>query len=80
MALDGGADGLAVLRRAAGGAAGWLAPGGALLGETSERQAASRVAEMSAGGLAARNVHEDDESGERHSDHRRWPPAIPQAA
>ncbi len=62
MALDGGADGLAVLRRAAAGAAGWLAPGGALLVETSERQAASMVAAMTAGGLAA-DVHTDDEWG-----------------
>ena len=62
MALDGGADGLAILRRAADGAVGWLAPGGALLVETSERQAASMVAAMTAAGLAAQ-VHEDDESG-----------------
>src|SRR6185437_14569866 len=38
MALDGGADGLAILRRAAAGAVGWLAPGGVLLVETSEQQ------------------------------------------
>jgi release factor glutamine methyltransferase len=62
MALDGGADGLAVLRRVAAGAGAWLAPGGVLLVETSERQAASMAAAMAAGGLAGR-VHEDDESG-----------------
>jgi release factor glutamine methyltransferase len=62
MALDGGADGLAILRRAAAGAAEWLAPGGVLLVETSERQAASMAALMTAAGLAAQ-VHEDDESG-----------------
>jgi release factor glutamine methyltransferase len=39
VALDGGADGLDVLRRAAAGAPLWLAPGGHLLIETSERQA-----------------------------------------
>ena len=39
MALDGGADGLAILRRAASDAGAWLAPGGVLLVETSERQA-----------------------------------------
>ena len=39
VALDGGLDGLAILRRAASGAPGWLAPGGVLLVETSDRQA-----------------------------------------
>jgi release factor glutamine methyltransferase len=62
LALDGGADGLAVLHRAAAGAPGWLAPGGVLLVETSERQAPSMAAAMSAAGLAAR-VHDDDEYG-----------------
>ncbi len=62
MALDGGPDGLAVLRRAAAGAPAWLAPGGVLLVETSERQAAAMAAVMTAAGLAAK-VHEDDESG-----------------
>ena len=62
MALDGGADGLAILRRAAAGAGGWLAPGGVLLVETGERQAAAMTAVMSAAGLAAQ-VHEDEESG-----------------
>lgn len=37
-ALDGGADGLDVLRRVAAEAAEWLAPGGHLLTEASERQ------------------------------------------
>ena len=62
MALDGGADGLVILRRVAAGAVAWLAPGGVLLVETSERQAASMAAVMTAAGLAAR-VHEDDDSG-----------------
>ena len=39
VALDGGADGLDVLRRVAAAAPRWLAPGGHLLIETSERQA-----------------------------------------
>jgi release factor glutamine methyltransferase len=39
VALDGGADGLDVLRRVAAAAPQWLAPGGCLLSETSERQA-----------------------------------------
>ena len=62
MALDGGADGLAILRRAAAGAGAWLAPGGVLLVETSERQATAMADVMAAAGLAAQ-VHEDDESG-----------------
>jgi len=62
LALDGGADGLAVLRRAAAGAPDWLAPGGLLLVETSERQAPAMAAEMAEAGLIGR-VHQDDESG-----------------
>jgi release factor glutamine methyltransferase len=62
VALDGGVDGLAVLRRVAAAAAPWLAPGGVLLVETSERQAPAMAAAMTAGGLVQR-VHEDDESG-----------------
>lgn len=57
VALDGGEDGLAVLRRAASGAPGWLAPGGHLLVETSERQAGAMAAVMAAAGLKSR-VHE----------------------
>ncbi|TVY07817.1 putative protein N(5)-glutamine methyltransferase [Paenibacillus cremeus] len=45
LALDGGADGLDVHRRIAAQAPEWLAPGGRLLVETSERQA-WRAAEM----------------------------------
>lgn len=57
VALDGGEDGLAVLRRAASGAPGWLAPGGHLLVETSERQAGPMAGVMAAAGLKSR-VHE----------------------
>ncbi|MFS4095504.1 putative protein N(5)-glutamine methyltransferase, partial [Streptomyces sp. AF1A] len=53
-ALDGGADGLDVLRRVAAGAAQWLAPGGCLLSETSERQAPAAVEAFTRAGLATR--------------------------
>ncbi|GGQ13867.1 putative protein N(5)-glutamine methyltransferase [Streptomyces roseolilacinus] len=61
VALDGGADGLDVLRRVAARAEHWLAPGGSLLFETSGAQApaAVRIAEGS-GGLAARTATCDD--------------------
>jgi release factor glutamine methyltransferase len=62
MALDGGADGLAVLRRVCAHAPQWLAPGGTLLVETSERQAAAMREAMTAAGLRAQ-VHDDDELG-----------------
>jgi release factor glutamine methyltransferase len=52
-ALDGGAEGLDVQARVAAGAPGWLAPGGALLIETSERQAPGTVALMASAGLTA---------------------------
>jgi release factor glutamine methyltransferase len=42
-ALDGGADGLDLMRRVAAGAPAWLRPGGHLLTETSEAQAAQAV-------------------------------------
>ena len=54
VALDGGADGLDVLRRVAAGALGWLAPGGHLLVETSERQVEAAVAAFDAAGLVTR--------------------------
>ena len=56
VALDGGADGLDVLRRVAAGAPSWLAPGGHLLVETSERQA-PLAAEAVGGGLIPRVAH-----------------------
>ncbi len=61
-ALDGGPDGLTVLRAVAAGAPGWLAPGGRLLVETSESQAPLMAQAMSAAGLAAA-THSSDESG-----------------
>lgn len=51
VALDGGADGLDVLRRVTGEATAWLAPGGSLLFETSERQAPTATAIVAAAGL-----------------------------
>ncbi|KAF2781778.1 N5-glutamine S-adenosyl-L-methionine-dependent methyltransferase [Streptomyces sp. KO7888] len=54
VALDGGSDGLDVLRRVAAAAPGWLAPGGCLLVETSERQAAAAVDAFTRAGLTPR--------------------------
>jgi release factor glutamine methyltransferase len=53
-ALDGGPDGLNVLRRVAAAAPGWLAPGGYLLIETSDRQAPRAAAAFAGSGLTAR--------------------------
>lgn len=53
VALDGGADGLDVQRRVIAGAAEWLAPGGRVLVESSDRQAPVSAALMEAAGLAA---------------------------
>lgn len=52
-ALDGGVDGLDVQRRVAAGAPRWLAPGGHLLMETSERQAPETVEIVARSGIAA---------------------------
>jgi len=59
LALDGGADGLDVQRRVIAGAPEWLAPGGVLLVETSERQAPTTVALMREAGLVAGSVHDE---------------------
>jgi release factor glutamine methyltransferase len=55
-ALDGGPDGLAVFRRVAAVAPGWLAPGAALLTEVSDRQVNAAAAAAAAAGLAPRIV------------------------
>jgi release factor glutamine methyltransferase len=60
VALDGGADGLDVVRRVTAGAASWLAPGGHLLVETSERQAPHAVEAVTLGGLTARVTSSGD--------------------
>jgi len=62
VALDGGPDGLDVLRRVAAEAAGWLAPGGHLLFETTERQLPEAVQAVESGGLRA-EVAADEEWG-----------------
>ncbi|QHC26068.1 putative protein N(5)-glutamine methyltransferase [Streptomyces sp. GS7] len=54
VALDGGADGLDVLRRVTAEAPRWLAPGGHLLVETSELQAPRAVETFARNGLAPR--------------------------
>lgn len=53
VALDGGPDGLDVLRRVTAEAPRWLAPGGRLLFETSGRQLPAAVAAARRGGLTA---------------------------
>jgi release factor glutamine methyltransferase len=52
VALDGGADGLDLLRRVAAGAPDWLAPGGHLLIETSQRQAPEAASAFDRSGLS----------------------------
>jgi release factor glutamine methyltransferase len=56
VALDGGPDGLDVLRRVADAAPAWLAPAGYLLVETSARQAPGTVEAVAAAGLVPRVV------------------------
>jgi len=59
-ALDGGQDGLDVLRRVAAAAPEWLAPGGHLLIETSDRQLPRAAAAFTASGLVPRVTSEED--------------------
>ena len=60
VALDGGPDGLDVLRRVAAGAPEWLKPGGHLLIETTERQTPTAQAAFAASGLTTRVAGSDD--------------------
>ena len=60
VALDGGADGLDVLRRVAAAAPQWLAPGGHLLTEVSDRQATAAASIMAGSGLTPRVVTSAD--------------------
>jgi release factor glutamine methyltransferase len=59
VALDGGADGLDVQRRVTAAAAQWLAPGGHLLIETSERQAQATERVFVDGALMARTARSE---------------------
>ncbi|WP_336207015.1 putative protein N(5)-glutamine methyltransferase [Nonomuraea sp. LPB2021202275-12-8] len=60
VALDGGADGLDVLRRVTAAAGEWLAPGGHLLFETSERQVPQAVETVTRDGLTPRVARSDE--------------------
>lgn len=60
VTLDGGSDGLGVLQRVTAEAARWLAPGGHLLVETSERQVPAALRLFAAGGLDARLAASDE--------------------
>ena len=62
VTLDGGRDGLDVMRRVSAGAPGWLAPGGHVLVESSERQAEAMCAVFATDGLVPRVVS-DEEGG-----------------
>jgi release factor glutamine methyltransferase len=60
VALDGGADGLDVLRRVTAAAPGWLAPGGHLLFETGVGQVAIATAMVAAAGLVPRTTSDEE--------------------
>ena len=60
VALDGGPDGLDLLRRVAAEAPDWLAPGGHLLIETSDRQVPAAAAAFAASGLTPRTATSAD--------------------
>ncbi|MHA7984856.1 putative protein N(5)-glutamine methyltransferase [Rathayibacter sp. CAU 1779] len=62
-ALDGGDDGLALQRRVADGARGWLRSGGHLLIETSRRQASATAGILESAGFTVSIVHDDDVDG-----------------
>lgn len=60
VTLDGGSDGLDILRRVSTEAAQWLAPGGSILTETSEQQAPTAAAILTKDGLTARITTSDE--------------------
>jgi release factor glutamine methyltransferase len=60
VALNGGGDGLDVLRRVIAGAPLWLSPAGHLIVESSEQQAGHLVTAAESSGLSATVHHSDD--------------------
>src|SRR5258707_12454772 len=60
LALDGGPDGLEVLRRAASGASEWLARGGHLVIGTSRAQAGAGADAFAAAGVAPAIASDED--------------------
>jgi release factor glutamine methyltransferase len=60
VALDGGTDGLDIMRRVTAQAPRWLAPGGHLLVETSTRQASQAAAAAAASGLIPQVVSSEE--------------------
>ena len=60
VTLDGGDDGLEVLRRLADGVLPWLAPGGHVFIETDGRQAPAAVKILATAGLHARSIYSED--------------------
>ncbi|MEU6641694.1 putative protein N(5)-glutamine methyltransferase [Saccharomonospora sp. NPDC046836] len=63
VALDGGDDGLRIVRRVAAVAPRWLAPGGHVLVESSAAQAPEVVAAFTGSGLSARMAHSPELDG-----------------
>ena len=60
VALDGGSDGLEIMRRVTNAAPQWLAPGGSMLVETSERQAQRALETITSAGLIPRVASSDE--------------------
>ncbi len=73
--VDGGTDGLDVVRRLAALAPRWLAPGGTILVETGTDQAAPAADAFAEAGLVA-TLHHDDERGATFVTGRREEPSV----
>jgi release factor glutamine methyltransferase len=80
VALDGGADGLDVQRRVIAAAPRWLAPGGHLLMETSERQTPRTIGAFTRSGLATRLARSEELNATVVIGTRRAAPAEPQGS